>query len=258
VSRGEIEMSSIVETVFGLIHADADDPLGVALVVDADVAVGVEHETDFVASEMTVRFAHDDVLAVSFQVAAAAAVGWAHAGGQHRRPDELAADDRHHVLIRLDDLHLVACLALDHLVAQHSATHHEFAEAEMFLATGRFPARRASSAAEMFRWFPTAAAVVVVVVVADEGIRMFAWYGRQMLPQHVNAILFNCFFPPLLLLLLLFFCFLLLPCFVFLLLRCCLGPGVVVVAVVAVAAVVVVVVVVGMAVVVVVGLKMSR
>ena len=119
-SRGEIEMGAVAEAVLGFIRADADDPFGVALVVNPDVTVGVEHETHLVASKMAVRFAHDDVLAVGLQMAPAAAVGRGPPRYQRRRPDELAADDRYHVLVRLHHLDLVTCLTFDHFVAQHS------------------------------------------------------------------------------------------------------------------------------------------
>ena len=119
-SRGEIEMGAVAEAVLGFIRADADDPFGVALVVNPDVTVGVEHETHLVASKMAVRFAHDDVLAVGLEMAPAAAVGRGPPRYQRRRPDELAADDRYHVLVRLHHLDLVTCLTFDHFVAQHS------------------------------------------------------------------------------------------------------------------------------------------
>ena len=117
-------MGAVVQAVLRLVHADADHRLRVALVVDADVTIGVEHQTHLVASEMAVRFAHDDVLAVGLEVTAAAAVGRLHCRGQRRRPDELAADDRHHILVGLDHLDFVARLSLDHFVAQYSTPQH--------------------------------------------------------------------------------------------------------------------------------------
>lgn len=108
-------------TVLGLVATDPEHAVGVRLVVHAHVAVSIEEQTDLVAPELAVRLAHDDVIGARSEVRRRA-----RAIGNRFRPDELAAQDRYRVLVRLQDLHFVARFPVNHVVVQYFASEHCF------------------------------------------------------------------------------------------------------------------------------------
>ena len=114
---GEIELCLVLLTVLCLVATDPEHAIRVRLVVHAHVALFIEQQANLVPPELAVRLAHDDVIGARSQVRRRARTI-----GNGFRPDELAAQDRYRVLVRLQYLDFVARLSVNHFVAQYFAS----------------------------------------------------------------------------------------------------------------------------------------
>ena len=103
-------------TEFGLVSADAQDSLGIGLVVNAHITVRIEKQTDLVTSEFPVRLAHDDVVGPGAEIR-----GRTRTIGYRFSPDEFTVQNGDYVLIGLNQLNVVASFTVNDFVVEHFA-----------------------------------------------------------------------------------------------------------------------------------------